>query len=402
MKAPRKLEPAVLQGIAARLAETAGIDPSMLDARRIEWTVERRSRRLHLVNGAEYLAMLSASADELAELVDELVIQETRFFRDTAVFEQIAAWAQDAAYTSEEPLRVLSAPCSTGQEAYSLATTFAHAGLPPHSFVIDAFDLSPTAIAHARAGVYPEGALKHASPELANACGALRNHHWHMHEALRERIHFERRNLIEAGALSSNAGYHLILCRNLVIYLHAQARAMLSGALSRALLPGGRLIIGAADRVPELDAHFAPIGPAAGFAFIHKEQVAQKELVAETAPNVYVEDSNQAARAGRPHPRFNESETASVPASAVEFYRRAREHYGRGELRQAERRCRQALYLAPEYLAALELLQNLWQLHPNLRLRRALRERIRRVCLRSSVGAGVAPAASFNAEGRSA
>lgn len=402
MKAPRKLEPAVLHGIAACLAETAGIDPSMLDARRVEWTVERRSRRLHLVNGAEYLALLSGSADEQAELVDELVIQETRFFRDAAVFEQIAAWARGTAYTAEEPLRALSAPCSTGQEAYSLAATLAQAGMPPHSFVIDAFDLSPTAIAHARTGVYPEGALKHAPPELANACGVLLNHHWHMHEALRERIHFERRNLIEPGALDYNAGYHLILCRNLVIYLHAQARAMLGGVLSQALLPGGRLIIGAADRVPELDAHFAPIGPAACFAYIHKEQVAQEELIADTAPNVYVRDSVEAARADRPRPGFNEAETASVPAIAVEFYRRAREHYGRGDLRQAERRCRQALYLAPGYLAALELLQNLWQLHPNLRLRRALRERIRRAYLGSSVAAGVAPATSFTAEGGSA
>jgi chemotaxis protein methyltransferase WspC len=399
MKAPRKLKAAVLQGIAARLTESAGIDPSMLDERRVEWTVERRSRRLHLVNGEDYLALLAGNADELAELVDELLIQETRFFRDAAVFEQIAAWVRGAAYTAEEPLRVLSAPCSTGQEAYSLAAILAHSGLPPHCFLIDAFDLSPTAIAHARAGVYPEGALKHAPSELANACGALRSHHWHMNEALRDRIHFERRNLIQPGALGSKAGYHLILCRNLIIYLNAPARAILSGVLSQALLPGGRLIIGAADRVPELDAHFAPIGPAASFASIHKEHVAHKEHVVEPAPKVCLQDSAQVTRADRPRARVEKDETAYDPATAAEFYRRAREHYGRGNLRQAEHRCRQALYLAPEFLAALELLQDLWQLHPSLRLRRALRERIRRACLGNSVASGVAPAPSFTAEG---
>ena len=200
------------------------------------------------------------------------MIQETRFFRDAVVFEQIAAWVRGAAHMAEEPLRVLSAPCSTGQEAYSLAATLAYAGLPPRSFAIDAFDLSPSAIAHARTGVYPEGALKQTPSALANACGMLRSHHWHMHDALRDSIHFERRNLIQPGALGRDAAYHLILCRNLVIYLHPQARAILGSVLAKALLPGGRLIIGAADRVPELDTHFAPIGPASSFSSFIKNR----------------------------------------------------------------------------------------------------------------------------------
>jgi hypothetical protein len=50
----------------------------------------------------------------------------------------------------------------------------------------------------------------------------------------------------------------------------------------------------------------------------------------------------------------------------------------RGNARQAERRCRQALYLAPSYLPALEMLQRLWHLHPNPRIKRALSARIER------------------------
>jgi hypothetical protein len=64
--------------------------------------------------------------------------------------------------------------------------------------------------------------------------------------------------------------------------------------------------------------------------------------------------------------------------AADELYKRALEHRQRGELVKAERRCRQALYLAPNLLPALELLQILWSEHPNLRLRRALRDRVLR------------------------
>jgi hypothetical protein len=72
-------------------------------------------------------------------------------------------------------------------------------------------------------------------------------------------------------------------------------------------------------------------------------------------------------------------DNAQTGSPAAEFYRRALEFKERGNLRQAERRCRQALYLAPGYLPALELLQSLWQVHPNARLRRALSARIVRV-----------------------
>lgn len=392
MKTPGKLDPVIHRALAERLADTVGIEPSSLDAHRVEWIVERRTKHLHLVNGAAYLAYLEGSTDELAELVDALLIQETQFFRDAAVFEQIAAWAQRLAQTAQQPLRFLSAPCSTGQEAYSLAGTLAHAGLPPASFTIDAFDLSAKAIATAREGVYPEGALRNAPAALARACAALQNHHWHMHECLRDRLHFQRRNLVEPGALGRGPAYHLILCRNLFIYLHARARAVLADSLAQALLPGGRLIIGAADRVPELDAWFAPIKPASSFAFLHKEHVAAP------APEALIEPAAKAPRAKRARARAHQPGAEPTPAGAAEFYRRARDHYNRGNLREAERRCRQALYLAPAYLPALELLQSLWQLHPNLRLRRALRERIRRACLEEGVG-GIVRAAPFMTEG---
>ena len=64
--------------------------------------------------------------------------------------------------------------------------------------------------------------------------------------------------------------------------------------------------------------------------------------------------------------------------TVAELYQRALHHQQTGNLRSAERRCRQALYLAPAYLPALELLQSLWNHHPNPRLRHALTARILR------------------------
>jgi chemotaxis protein methyltransferase WspC len=373
MKSLIQVEPEIIARIVARLGEVAGIDPASLEAGRIAWTVERRCRHLRLTEAAAYAEYLASNADELEELIDALVIQETRFFRDPAVFEHLRAWAREAASAGHGSLRVLSAPCSTGQEAYSIAATLTLAGIAPSRFTIDAFDISNSALATARRGVYAAGSLQHAERELQEACGRLQGGHWHMHEELRRRIRFERRNLAEPDALESGEAYHLILCRNLFIYLNARARAALADSLSRALAPDGRLIVGAGDRVAELNARFVPVKPAAGFGFTHKPQHAPAKVLSVV----------QAAQPKRQPPELSlpvqQWQGEAVPLTAAEFYRRAMEFKERGNVRQAERRCRQALYLAPEFLPALELLQALWHVHPNARLRRALNSRIQRV-----------------------
>lgn len=373
MKIHVAIEPAILEQIVQRLTDTAGIDPASLEAGRITWTIERRCRHLRLPGASAYLEHLRSSAAELEELIDALVIQETRFFRDPAVFDQLCLWAQSMMANSPGPLRILSAPCSTGQEAYSLAAILHCAGLPFSAFTIDAFDISRTALATAQRGIYPASALQNTSADLQVACGTLRNQHWHMREELRGQIRFERRNLADSGALDNASGYHLILCRNLFIYLHTPARAILAESLSKSLLPGGQLIVGSGDRVAELNAHFMPLKPMASFGFTHR-LAASLSNAGPDAPT-----HRAKTRALRNNlPDFN-PENRTAATTVAEFYRRALEHNERGNARQAERRCRQALYLEPGYLPALELLLTLWTSHPNARLKRALKARIQRV-----------------------
>jgi len=378
MKGNFQIERRTLDHIVQRLAAEVGIDPALLEPGRITWTVERRCRTLGLSDPGAYIALLEQSGAELDYLIDALIIQETRFFRDTQVFDQLRIWALEM--KAKRPLRILSAPCSTGQEAYSLAAIVHCAGIPYAGFSIDAFDVSPTALTIARRGLYPAGALEHVPAELQQACGTLSNLHWQMRDELRGCVHFERRNLSQAGALDKEPVYHLILCRNLFIYLHPEARALLAKMLSDALLPGGRLVVGPGDRVAELNALFVPLKPAAGFGLTHKPAY----RIAVARPPLREEPSKL------PVPRrvlpTSEPDDSAQPVTAAEFYRRAVDCMERGNARGAERRCRQALYLAPAYLPALEMLQSLWHLHPNPRIRRALNARIQRVRMETEGG----------------
>jgi len=373
MKTTVQIDRLILDQIIQRIADLVGIDPASLEPDRIAWTIQRRCRALPISDPRDYLAHLQSSGTELDQLIDALVIQETRFFRDLPVFDQLRLWARETAPRTQEPLRILSAPCSTGQEAYSVAAVLHSAGIPCSRFSIDAFDISPSALAVAQRAVYPAGALDHAPQELRAACGTLRNQHWEMREELRGRIRFERRNLSLPGALGTEPRYHLILCRNLFIYLHAQARGVLAHMLSQALLPGGRLVVGAGDRVGELNALFTPLRPSSSFGLTHKPaHKAPAEVPFIAIQPVEVRSLCLESQNIIP-------EIPAQPATAVEFYRRAVECMERGNARQAERRCRQALYLAPCYLPALEMLQSLWHLHPSARIQRALGARIQRV-----------------------
>jgi chemotaxis protein methyltransferase WspC len=379
--------------IARHLVVAAGADPRSLDANRLQWVVEARCRELKLDSANTYAEHLNSSRDELDALIDIVVIQETRFFRDPTVFHHLRLWLPQMAEQFPGPLRILSAPCSTGQEAYSLAATLQLAGIPLERFTIDALDISTTALATARTGIYPEDALRNASPEFRQACGTLQNKQWKMHDALRTRIDFQRCNLAEPEALHRLPGvprtsgisrYHLILCRNLFIYLHAQARSALAESLHSALIPGGRLVIGTADRVDELSAVFQPHKPAASFAFTHRE-----ELI--SAPAVLNATSRTQTSAPAPMIATTPNAPPSIPAAgarngsrsgvagpAVSLYQAALLDQQHGDYRKSEKHCRQALYVDPGFLPALELLASLWIRHPSLRLRSALQARIER------------------------
>lgn len=368
----------MLHQIADQLAIAAGVDPQALDASRLQWIVDARCRHLALKGTTAYAEHLKSSPEEIDALIDAIVVPETRFFRDAAVFEHLRRWAPQMAADFPGELRILSAPCSTGQEAYSLAATLHEAGLPLARFSIDAFDLSITALATARHAHYPEEAMRNLSAEKQRSCGTLHHKQWKMHDGLHRRIHFERRNLAEPGALGDGR-YHLVLCRNLFIYLRPQARAALAQSLAAALVPGGRLVIGTADRVEELSAVFSPLKPAASFAFAHRQAKLPEEVPAvssKVAASLLAKHPH-VARAHKPIPAAPAAAEAA-PVNAITLYQRALQHQQHGDLRKSEHRCRQALYLDPKYLPALELLETLWLQHPSLRLRRALAARIDR------------------------
>ncbi|MGU3539077.1 CheR family methyltransferase [Methylobacterium sp. A54F] len=233
--------------------------------------LRRRFKACGLRDCAGYLARLDdreAGPAEWAALEAEITIGETFFFRYA---EQFAALRETilpglvADRAVERTLRVWSAGCSTGAEPYSLAI-LAHEllgpALPDWHVSILGTDISRDALATARAAEYgrwalrtlpPQERLRHFQVIPPRPGGALREGGYALRPEFRRMVRFERQNLL---ALLDGSGpvppgeFDLILCRNVLIYFHADTVAGIVRALGRRLRPGGWLLIGHAEPNP--------------------------------------------------------------------------------------------------------------------------------------------------------
>lgn len=217
--------------IAARIRAVAGLD--MADNLVLR-AVQRRISELGLSGMADYTGLLLVSAAELTELIDLLVIPETWFFRDPAAFAQ-AVQAVHGIKGLGRRARLLSLPCSSGEEPYSLAMALLDAGLGEADFQVEGWDISLPSLARAQQAVYGRNSFR--GQDLA-----FRERHFKAVEgghALNERVHqrvsFHQQNILQLETAVLAGQYDLVFCRNLLIYFDptTQGRAI---ANLRALL----------------------------------------------------------------------------------------------------------------------------------------------------------------------
>jgi chemotaxis protein methyltransferase WspC len=254
-----------LARLAAELERHLGLNPAAVGERLLRRAVAARQAITGAVTVADYLLRLTDA--ERAELVEEVVVPETWFLRYPESFRHLADWAKGRA-TPGRPLRALSVPCSTGEEAYSVALTLLDAGLPPAGVRVVGADVSRRSAAAARAGVYPDAAFRDAAGRAA------RDRHfdrtptgWAVRPAVRQVVTVHTGNLTAADFLADEAPFDAVFCRNLFIYLTPAARLAATANLLRLLAPGGVVYMGHAEPLGLADDRFRPVPPPQAFAF---------------------------------------------------------------------------------------------------------------------------------------
>lgn len=210
----------------------------------------------------EYLDVLQAGADEFAALFNTILINVTAFFRDPAAWDHIRDEVIPgilAMRGPNDPVRVWSAGCASGQEAYSLAMLLAEA-MGPDGFrqrvKIYATDIDEDALAEARVAAYDARAIESVPPELRERYFELTNGRYYFRKDLRRAVIFGRNDLVRDAPISR---VDLLVCRNTLMYLNADTQRNVLSRLHFALGPQGALFLGHAEMLLSHSDRFTPL-----------------------------------------------------------------------------------------------------------------------------------------------
>ncbi|MEK6297069.1 MAG: protein-glutamate O-methyltransferase CheR, partial [Paraburkholderia tropica] len=194
-----------------------------------------------------YWTYLTTAPAERQALIDALVVPETWFFREREAFMALARiGAEHLTKHPGEVLRVLSVPCSTGEEPYSAAMALLDAGLSHAQFGIDALDISAASIEAAARAVYGRNAFRGDALSFRERYFHAGPDGWRLADTVRRAVHFERANLFEWLA-AHPVRYDFIFCRNVLIYFDRAAQDRAIGLLRGRLADGGMIFVGPAE-----------------------------------------------------------------------------------------------------------------------------------------------------------
>jgi chemotaxis protein methyltransferase CheR len=211
------------------------------------------------VNVGDYLRTLSPRSGETAELAKLLTVSETYFFRNVAQFRVAESYLDALRVSLAKRLRVLSAGCSTGEEAYTAALLVHQrlADFADWSVSIRGIDLNPDVLQKAVLARYSSWALRETPRKLRERYFAQHGSSFTLVESVRGLVAFEQRNLIDPDPqFWQPQGYDIVFCRNVLMYLAMDAAERIVASIASALVPGGLLFLGHAENLRGLSTEF--------------------------------------------------------------------------------------------------------------------------------------------------
>lgn len=209
-----------------------------------------------------YLDRLASGLDtgEVTAIAAEVTIPETYFFRHAAQFRALSGRVLPARVTArrgERRLRLLSAGCASGDEAYSLAIAARDIVPPGWDVTVRGVDINGAMLERARRGCYTAWALRETTPAMERRWFTWRGRDCELDASIRAAVRFDARNLIEDDAeLWAPGSYDIVFLRNVLMYFDRdQARALMA-RVAPALQPGGFLFLGHAETLRGLSTAF--------------------------------------------------------------------------------------------------------------------------------------------------
>jgi len=235
--------------------------------------VEDYYKFLQTANGAPW------TEAEFRHLINLVTVTETCFFRDAAQFRLLrelivpslisAKAAQDrpaAAHT----IRIWSAGCSSGEEAYSIALMLSEMGVyiayPDWTFEITGSDINTKVVDAARRGAYHARAVRNIEGTMLARYFRHEDGQWALNDDVKRRVRFEVGNLTQVS-MPTTGPQDIVLCKNVTIYFQAGVARKLLQGLHDSIADGGYLLLGHAESLWQMDDRFELVEYGGAFAY---------------------------------------------------------------------------------------------------------------------------------------
>ena len=249
-----------LRNLLDRIHDRSGIDFSTYKPATILRRLHGRMKARSHSTIADYATYIESDPEEYARLVNSFLIKVTEFFRDPKLFdylrESVLPELKAEARRDKRELRIWSAGCSTGEEAYSLAMVVVEAlgeERPWPEVRIFATDIDREAIAFARRGIYSPAAVKSLPEGARDRFFVKSDGGYEVEKRLRTLMVFGEHDLGERAPFPR---IDLLLCRNVLIYFSAPMQRVALETFAYSLRPGGRLVLGPSETVMALPEPF--------------------------------------------------------------------------------------------------------------------------------------------------
>lgn len=423
------------------LRQKMGLNPESVGTTSLERTVQEHIKQSGAVDIDDYIKRLRASPVELKSLFELVVIAETSFFRDRVPFIILQKHLERFTFKKKpaRQVRILSVPCSTGEEPYSIAMTLFEMKLPKDRFFIHAVDISERALQYAINGTYSPYSFRGDDLDFKNKYFSKHDDLYILKKEVRDAVSFEFANILDDDFLNAHRPYDIIFCRNLLIYFDDSTKKRAIKSLSKHLSEDGVLFVGHAEAAKMSQSGFVSLDYPMAFAFAREKyanevnyslnldnpktmtfplpvqlptQLIQvkkvNEIKKETGSIIKPEskyealetedqdpDEKELAIAKKLAEEGNFSEVVSIcepmisrgAESALLYYLLGQAIDSTGDSLMAEEYLKKAIYLNPDFYEALMHLSRLFERTGNPEKSAGFRARAERVKLRNRGGA---------------
>ena len=244
-----------LQKIQDILYNSIGLDSRTIGSSAVLHAVNERINSCELNDIESYHENLINNEGELAELIDEVVIPESWFFRDGEPFKMLTKFVKEEWLKGNPsgPLRVLSLPCATGEEPYSIAIALTEAGLTPSQIHIDAVDISKRNINKCIQARYRKHSFRGVDPHMMNHFFLLSDEVYSPDILITTMVNFSQANILDPEYVHSQTPYDIVFCRNVFIYFDDDTQQNAINMLSHLVKQTGILFVGHSETTKFID-----------------------------------------------------------------------------------------------------------------------------------------------------